>query len=74
MIIIKLVLFVAVCYIISKGLVVDYELKMNSYKEELEVTKEKVKNAYFLMQEEKTLLIDTINDLRLELNQYKNKR
>ena len=73
MLFIKLALFVAVCYIISKGLVIDYELETKRYKEELENTRTKVKNAYDLMEEEKKVLLDTINQLRLELNIYKKK-
>lgn len=71
MLIIKLALIVILCYIISKGLVIDYELETKRYKEELENTRTKVKNAYDLMEEEKKVLLDTINQLRLELNNYK---
>lgn len=71
MIFLKLVLIVTVCYIISKGLVIDYELETKRYKDELNETRSRVKDAYTLMEEEKKVLINTINELRLELNQYK---
>lgn len=74
MIIIKLVLIVILCYIFSRGLTANYEIETNMYKKRLEETQERVKEAYVLMQEEKTMLVNTINELRLELNQYKDKR
>ena len=74
MIFIKLALIVTLCYIFSRGLTANYELETNMYKKRLKETQERVKEAYVLMQEEKTMLINTINELRLELNQYKDKK
>lgn len=71
MLFIKLVLFIAVCYIISKGLVIDYELETKRYKEELDAFKFKTKEYHTLMELEKKILVDNINQLRLELNNYK---
>jgi hypothetical protein len=71
MLFIKLVLFVAVCYIISKGLVIDYELETKKYKEEINSIKIKAKKEYTIMEVENKILRDTINQLKIELYNYK---
>ena len=71
MLFIKLVLFVAVCYIISKGLVIDYELETKKYKEEINSIKIKAKKEYTIMEVENKILRNTINQLKIELYNYK---
>lgn len=74
MIYVKLVLIVTLCYIFSRGLTASYEIEAKRHKDELELNKKRIKQAYDLMRQEKEMLINTIKELRLELNQYKNKR
>lgn len=71
MIFLKLTALVTFCYLISKGITIRAEKKLKEYEKQLKDVKDAAKEAYCLMQAEKTILINTINELR---NELKNER
>lgn len=71
MVFLKLTALVAFCYLISKGITIRTEKKLKEYEKQLKDVKDAAKEAYCLMQAEKTILVNTINELR---NELKNER
>lgn len=67
MIILKLALMATVCYLLARGMTIDSEKKLIEKDKELKDVKDAAKEAYQLMQAEKTILTNTIKELRNEL-------
>lgn len=67
MIVIKLAFIVALCYLFGRGIARESEKEAELAREETENIRTKAKEAYQLMQAEKRVLTNTINELREEL-------
>jgi hypothetical protein len=71
MIIVKLVLIVSLCYLIGRGLSRELEREADEAKKQTKDIRNKSKEAYQLMQAEKRVLVNTINELREEIDTLK---
>lgn len=71
MILLKLALMATVCYLLARGMTIDSEKKLIEKDKELKDVKDAAKEAYQLMQAEKTILTNTIKELRNELSVLK---
>lgn len=67
MIILKLVLIVGLCYLIGRGLARESEKAVEDANKKLKCVQGAAKDAYDLMEAERSGMINTINELREEV-------
>lgn len=73
MVILKLILMIFICYLLAKGLSSNAEKLQRRAEDRTKEVQDAAKEAYQLMQAEKTILTNTIKELREELLKTKGK-